>query len=75
MYRGRSRLSAQFVAALCLALAARETSGSESPLAGQSVTEKLRIVRDTVSLLQQSPKNEEFRVSQYYCYYGYWRKC
>ena len=74
----RSQLSAPFIAAVCLALAAQETSGSAPSFSSQPVAEKLRIAREIVSVLQQKLDMTEMRLAQYYwrnCFSGYWRNC
>ncbi len=64
-------------AALCLTVAARGEASKITEPANASVSEKLRIIRESVGLLKTRPGNERSVLAQKWrnCISGYWRNC
>jgi len=69
--------SLALTAALCLTAAAPD-DGSRAPVwAGASVSEKLRIIRQSVGAREPRPADEQPVLAQRWrnCISGYWRNC
>jgi len=64
-------------AALCLTAAAPGESSLPLVWSGLSVSEKLRIIRESASLRETAPANQRLLLAQSWrnCISGYWRNC